>query len=427
MLRQPEIALTKLRFIYKIDKTIRLKLNSIIQTRNTAIDEMEIQSMPTLSFGKYKGQPITTVLANDPEYLQWCLQQEWFNTKNKNHSIIYNICVNQQITHSNQGSKTPEHNRLQNLFLDDENVKKLLKHVNKQSKNKNVYIDVGCCVVEGIYNWDITVEGSTWWLCSCDWSLEDKDVCDCETFKKFITKYNIPEKTKNRGFDDMRYRDYYCEIKPLLGDDYPNVLRKMKQQMELTDCYISKQNEKEKESIKTDGYFRSYDAATYTHILKHLLIKPTYLLIVKEFKSSTTVEELIDIFGRQNITIVFLDSLDILPSIPQPILPASSIRVDTASPDQPLLRQPTNFHELNNHEVGLELELVLLQKKLSECEKTNKNHESEIKQLKDQLKEQQQRCKKLEEENELLTKSKPNSPQPISKTPKTINDYFGKK
>ena len=387
---------------------------------------MEVQPLPCVSFGKYKGQPITTLL-NDPEYLQWCLQQKWFNPESKNHSIIYNICVNQQITHGNQGSKTPEHNKLQNLFLDDENVKKLLKHVNNQTNNKNVYIDVGPGIVEGIYNWDFTVESSSWWLCSCDWSLEDKEECDCETFKKFMKKYNIPEKMKTMGFSDMRYRDYYCEIKPLLGDDYPNVLRKMKQQMELTDCYVSKQNEKEKEDFKKQNYSRNYDTAAYNHILRQMLLAPKYLLIVKEFKSSTTVEELIDIFGRQDIMIVFLDSLDILPSIPQLILPASSIQVDTAFPDQPLLRQPTNFHELNNHEVGLELELVLLQKKLSECEKTNKNHESEIKQLKDQLKEQQQRCKKLEEENELLTKSKPNSPQPISKTPKTINDYFGKK
>jgi hypothetical protein len=385
---------------------------------------MEIQSLPTVSFGtKYKGQPITALL-NDTEYLQWCLQQEWF--KSKKYSIIYNICVNQQITHGNQGSKTPEHNRLQNLFLDDENVKKLLKHVNKQSNNKNVYIEVGTGIVEGIYNWDFTIEGSSWWLCSCDWSLEDKDVCDCETFKKFMKKYNIPEKMKNMGFSDMRYRDYYCEIKPLLGDDYPNVLRKMKQQMELTDCYVSKQNEKEKEDFKKQSYSRNYDTATYNHILSQMLLAPKYLLIVKEFKSSTTVEELIDIFGRQNITIVFLDSLEILPSIPQSILPTPSIQVDTASPDQPLLRQPANFPEFNNHEVGLELEVVLLQKKLSECEKTNKNHESEIKQLKDQLKEQQQRCKKLEEENALLKNAKANSPPPISKIPKTINDYFGK-
>ena len=378
---------------------------------------MEIQSLPTLSFGKHKGQPITTVLANDPEYLQWLLQQEWFNTKNKNHSIIYNICVNQQITHGNQGSKTPEHNKLQNLFLDDENVKKLLKHVNNQTNNKNVYIEVGTGIVEGIYNWDLTVEGSSWWLCSCDWSLEDKDECDCETFKKFMKKYNIPEKMKNMGFSDMRYRDYYCEIKPLLGDDYPNVLRKMKQQMELTDCYVSKQNEKEKEDFKKQSYSRNYDTAAYNHILSQMLLAPKYLLIVKEFKSSTTVEELIDIFGRQDIMIVFLDSLDILPSIPQLILPASSIQVDTASPDQPLLRQPANLPDCNNREVGLELELDLLRK----------NHEAEIKQLKDQLKEQQQRCKKLEEENALLKKAKANSPPPISKTPKTINDYFGKK
>ena len=204
---------------------------------------MDAQSLPIVPFGKYKGQPITTLI-NDTKYLEWCKQQEWF----QKFPIVYNICINQQISQNNPNSKTPEHNKLQNLFLEEENVKTLLKHVNKQSKN--VYSEIGICKVEGIYNWDLTVEDSNWWLCSCDWDIEDKNCCDCETFKKFIEKYKIPNSVGQGGC--VSYHNYYCEIKPLLGDDYPCVLRKMKQQIELTNNYADKENEETKK--KTDCF-----------------------------------------------------------------------------------------------------------------------------------------------------------------------------
>ena len=73
---------------------------------------MDSQSLPLVPFGKYKGQPITTLL-KDTEYLEWCKQQEVL----KKYPIVYNICVNQTITTNNQNSKTPEHNKLQNMFL----------------------------------------------------------------------------------------------------------------------------------------------------------------------------------------------------------------------------------------------------------------------------------------------------------------------
>ena len=75
---------------------------------------------PIIPFGKYKGQPITTLL-KDTNYLEWCKQQEWF----KKFPIVYNICVNQTIVNQNENSKTPEHNKIQNLFLEEENQNKL--------------------------------------------------------------------------------------------------------------------------------------------------------------------------------------------------------------------------------------------------------------------------------------------------------------
>lgn len=349
---------------------------------------MEVHSskslLPVVTFGKYKGQPVTSLM-NDPEYVEWCKQQEWFKTK---YQPIYNICINQQITPSNQFSKTPEHNKIQNLFLDDENVQKLLKHMNNQTKNKkNMWVEVGEVIVEGKYNWDLTVEGSSWGLCSCDWDTKDSDnnsKCDCETFKTFMNRFSIPQ---NTGFDCMPCRDYYCEIKPLLGDDYPNVLRKMRQQIELTDNYASKRNEKEEEEFKEQQRFNGrYNHTQYNHILKHLLLSPVYVLIVKEYKSSsTTFESLVDIFARHHIKVIRLSDI-ILPVQVESISDAVSREVESD-----------------------------LQNKCSKCSA----YEQEIEQLKIQ-------CKRLEEENSLLkSKSTSNSSQ-VPKTPKKINDYFVK-
>jgi hypothetical protein len=73
--------------------------------------------------------------------------------------------------------------------------------------------------------------------------------------------------------------DIYIEIKPLLGDDYPCVLRKMNTQIELTNQkYI-------REKTKT----------------------PRYALLLKEFNSTTTtIDELVKIFKQSNIHVIFV-------------------------------------------------------------------------------------------------------------------------
>ena len=72
-----------------------------------------------------------------------------------------NIIVNQTI-HTSNNTKTPEHNKLQNLFLDEENVEKLLLNIYikkyKTDKISNVKIYFSNIIFEGIYNWDLVVE-----------------------------------------------------------------------------------------------------------------------------------------------------------------------------------------------------------------------------------------------------------------------------
>jgi len=203
---------------------------------------MEIE--PTVPFGKYKGQPITTLL-KDTQYLEWCKQQEWF----KKFPIVYNICVNQTIVNQAENSKTQEHNKIQNLFLEKENVETFLRKV-FNLKLKHLHID---CFpeykikFETQYNWDLFIDSCHYSYCRCP---DDND-CECRVHET---------------------RDVYCEIKPLLGDDYPCVLRKMNTQIELINSYISK-----------------------------------YILLVKDFaSSSTTKEQLIQIFQQSKIEVIFL-------------------------------------------------------------------------------------------------------------------------
>lgn len=239
-----------------------------------------MEELPIVSFGKYKDKPITTLLS-DTKYLEWCKQQEWFKNTN-----IYNIVVNQTFQ-TNTQSKTPEHNKLQNLFLNDNNTLKLINHIYNRNKKKDLVINKEVSVeFETKFNWDLMINTPSYWYCACDWDLKkDGESCDC--------KY---EKNEESWFSSI-----YCEIKPLLGDDYPNVLRKMKTQKTLTVQYLQKQNEKDKEE-----YLKGY----YGNCKFIPMGLGTYILLVNEFTSSTTSkEDLISIFKQSYIDVIFISDI----------------------------------------------------------------------------------------------------------------------
>ena len=83
-----------------------------------------MNSLPIVTFGKYKDKPVTDLLADD-KYVEWLKLQDWFSK----HKPIYNIVVNQQIIAPGHNAKTPEHNKLQNMFLDKANQIKLLDNI----------------------------------------------------------------------------------------------------------------------------------------------------------------------------------------------------------------------------------------------------------------------------------------------------------
>jgi len=95
---------------------------------------MEEQILPIIpGNGKYAGKSITELMA-DKWYVDNVLKKEenktWFNPNNKNWGPIYNIIVNQTIS-TNKDGKSPEHNKLQNLFLEQDNQQKLLSKLFK--------------------------------------------------------------------------------------------------------------------------------------------------------------------------------------------------------------------------------------------------------------------------------------------------------
>jgi len=81
-----------------------------------------------ITFGKYEGKPIET-LATDISYCQWLLTQSWFKERYFPiyHIVINNICVPRD---------TPEHNRLQIRFADDNFCMALSKLCNWKLMNK---------------------------------------------------------------------------------------------------------------------------------------------------------------------------------------------------------------------------------------------------------------------------------------------------
>src|SRR5262245_17332225 len=65
-----------------------------------------------IPFGKYKGRLIDEVLVDDPNYLQWLAGQDWFRAK---FNILHQVIINRGA----EPEETPDHNAMQVRFLDD--------------------------------------------------------------------------------------------------------------------------------------------------------------------------------------------------------------------------------------------------------------------------------------------------------------------
>lgn len=278
---------------------------------------METQPLiPTVNFGKkYYGKPVTDMLADQP-YMDWGNSQPGLKEK-------ITLVVNQYITNNSQASATPAHNKLQNQFLDKTLQKKLLYKICPSIPKMFQQLDelyklpeyrqlFGADKMEIKYsNWKFHVEWKYNWdialfvtIVSDDMSipynLESQDI---DIKKTVATKFNSIKNISILSDYDNVYievnvtRQILCELKPTLGDDYPDVLRKMRKQIEVTEAYFLSID-------KSKSCYSQYcDKSTDSNY-------GIYILIIGEFNSeSATKEQLIEIFKTAKIQVIFMSDL----------------------------------------------------------------------------------------------------------------------
>jgi len=265
-------------------------------------------------FGKYKDREITDLLA-DTNYIEWLAQQSWIKEK---YPVIFQVI--QQYNFEDQ--PTPEHNAMQNKWLEKEYREKFYKHVLSQykeyitlendmsiifwkdqiefeytTKNIDVFIELvgkiyfkkinlfkekNCCSQQEIieYRNKPFVLEDGWY--TRNYKLYSKELiekfneqiknsdkmflyicpvhgiercCNCSNNKEWFNGHQRLQNCTNKFDVELSktvrikrgemYLDYDCkeiqvgieasdkfifkiELKPIIGDDYPAILRKMK-------------------------------------------------------------------------------------------------------------------------------------------------------------------------------------------------------
>jgi uncharacterized protein (DUF3820 family) len=230
-------------------------------------------------FGKYKGKPVEA-LREDRGYLDWLMGQDWFRDT---HPSLFQIIIN----NFGEPTETPEHNRLQTQFLDDQFCLTFLSRF-------KIFCDPRSDIVGRITHLNRRLESNV------SYSFEKRQLQEeLEKNHRLLVDFdtNLPVKpypiTFTRGFEvrgwDVelaarvsmpRWEIYrsariYIEIKPSLGDDFPATLRQMKA-----------------------NKFEAYDEPIY------------YLLLIDQFAATgAALDQVKQIFGTANFGLITVASV----------------------------------------------------------------------------------------------------------------------
>lgn len=161
-------------------------------------------------FGKYKGQPME-VMKMDTQYCDWIAQQDWFRERYGN---LYQVIIN----NFTEPTETPEHNKLQTLFLDNKfclNFFKVSGYCSLIDREKFINEQ------KQFYSQDENILNE----------LNNNPIFKVKIEKQFeeegwdiILNFGIILNDKH-NIDEL---NACVEIKPNLSDDYPAVLRQIK-------------------------------------------------------------------------------------------------------------------------------------------------------------------------------------------------------
>lgn len=184
-----------------------------------------------IPFGKHKGKTVEQVLRDDPQYLQWLPAQSWMPEK---FPALYQVIIN----YGREPVDTPEHNALQVLFLDKAFCLRFAQHVTGAFRTnlENVKID-------RYFEWhglDVFLKIADRRHLGWQWSsrypkdkekfLQDlgyDDITVQRASNSQIEFFDLEEKFIKERFNGCLNAELKIEIKPVVSDDYPAVLRQM--------------------------------------------------------------------------------------------------------------------------------------------------------------------------------------------------------
>jgi len=190
------------------------------------MQNMQSSKLPEIvPFGKYKGKPVEA-LQQDAQYCDWLMAQDWFNSR---YGGLKTLIVN----NFQEASETPEHNKLQGLFLDNDfctAIGYLLHPVTKKTYESNIswkkreieHIDRYrsssnpselALAIEKNLKIDFVIK-----LVSGDAQFENRGI----DASFFVEQVEFP----NAGGLSWG-KKYSVEIKPSVGDDYPATIRQI--------------------------------------------------------------------------------------------------------------------------------------------------------------------------------------------------------
>jgi hypothetical protein len=215
-----------------------------------------------IPFGKYKGQTLEAI-QHDKQYLDWLQAQDWFRQRYQQLNTVI-------INNFQQPAETPEHNRLQAMFLKDFFLEKLLnrfieKKICPASKEVKLNLKGFKHTVHGLKNNYLSCTPSLRPLVAPDILSGNEKFTykpnaaknkmeyysDCQDklsipfslryaeLTEFTTSYQKRYTVKNMGVifeaDDAdvvlilpgTMGRCKFELKPSFGDDYPAILRQM--------------------------------------------------------------------------------------------------------------------------------------------------------------------------------------------------------
>jgi len=177
-----------------------------------------------IPFGKHKGRLLEEVMEADPAYLQWLTGQPWFRDRFVN---LYQVIINRGA----ESEDTPEHNAMQVRFLEDDYCLRFIRcyrpNIDEQAR---AYLE------RMLPSWikDAWEEEPKARLRELLERLRAGSQLRFEFYRDFeahgadVVLNTLVHIVESRASDACYTLELRIEIKPVVGDDYPAVLRQMR-------------------------------------------------------------------------------------------------------------------------------------------------------------------------------------------------------